>query len=240
MPSLHLDSPPVSLAVPGSFAAEQYQTLRYKLERLRQTRDLRIFAVTSPDTGDGKTVVSINLAGALGGETPARVLLIDADLRRPSVTSYLGLTDVDGTGLADLVADERKTLTQVIRTFEHLNFDLVPAGASSIPVHEILRSPRLEQVLQEARTRYDYVVLDTPPLFPVIDSALLSRSTDGMLIVVSANKTPRKLLEEALNLLDPGKVLGIVFNGDRAPLFGYYNGGYRGYLERTAGAPRSL
>ena len=81
-------------------------------------------------------------------------------------------------------------------------------------MHELLRSPRFESLLHEARDQYDFVVLDTPPLVPVCDAAVLSRLVDGMLIVVAAHETPRKLLEEALNLIDESKVLGIVFNGD--------------------------
>jgi Mrp family chromosome partitioning ATPase len=73
-------------------------------------------------------------------------------------------------------------------------------------------------------------VLDTPPLLPVFDSALLAKSVDGVLMVVSANQTPRKLLGEALNMLEPSKVLGIVFNRDERPLFGYYNSYYREYF----------
>ena len=97
-------------------------------------------------------------------------------------------------------------------------------------MHHILRSPRLEQLLAEARQRYDFIVLDTPPLLPVFDSALLRELVDGVLIVVAANQTPRKLLGEALNLLDPAKVLGIVFNRDARPLFGYYDAYYKDYF----------
>ena len=85
-------------------------------------------------------------------------------------------------------------------------------------------------VLAEARRRYDFIVLDTPPLLPVFDSALLANSVDGVLMVVAANQTPRKLLGEALNLLDPAKVLGIVFNRDTRPMFGYYNAYYKDYF----------
>jgi Mrp family chromosome partitioning ATPase len=75
------------------------------------------------------------------------------------------------------------------------------------------------------------VILDTPPIVPVVDSALLSRVVDGVLVVVAANKTPRKLLEEALNELDPAKVVGIVFNNDNRPLYGY-DTNYRRYFSR--------
>jgi Mrp family chromosome partitioning ATPase len=98
-------------------------------------------------------------------------------------------------------------------------------------VSELLRSSALEGILRQARQRYSYVVVDTPPLLPVFDAALLAKLVDGVLVVVSANQTPRKLLGEALNMLEPSKVLGIVFNRDERPLFGYYNSYNRYYRE---------
>ena len=94
MLSGHIDKTLVSLAAPGSFAAEQYQALRLKIERLQQTRGVRVLAVTSPGVSDGKTMTSINLAGALAHGPGARVLLIDADLRRPERRHPLGLHDL--------------------------------------------------------------------------------------------------------------------------------------------------
>src|SRR5437762_75072 len=119
-------------------------------------------------------------------------------------------------------------------TLEQFNLSVVPAGTGHGAVHQLLRSARMERLLKEARERYDFIVLDTPPLLPVFDSALLAKSVDGVLMVVSANRTPRKLLGEALNLLDPAKVLGIVFNRDARPLFGYYDAYYREYFPAAA------
>src|SRR5687768_12299346 len=99
MQSAQTKTTPV-LAAPGSFAAEQYQALRLKIEGLQQTRGVRVLAVTSPGVSDGKTVTSINLAAALARGPDTRVLLIDADLRRPSVAKQLGLPDDDGAGFA--------------------------------------------------------------------------------------------------------------------------------------------
>jgi Mrp family chromosome partitioning ATPase len=100
---------------------------------------------------------------------------------------------------------------------------VVLAGAAANSVHVLLRSPRFGQLLEEARQRFDFVVLDTPPLVPVVDAAVLSRVIDGMLIVVAADETPRRLLEAALNQVDESKVLGIVFNGDTSRV-GRYDG----------------
>jgi len=225
-----LDSHLVTLTSPGSFAAEQYQGLRLTLERLRRGRTLQVIAVTSPAAGEGKTLTAINLAGALArGSDDARVLLIDADLRRPAVARQLAITE-GGGGLAEVVGNAATTLDAVTQKLEAHNLSVIPAGTRTGAVHHVLRSPRLEHVLAEARTRYDFIVLDTPPLLPVFDSALLANSCDGVLMVVAANSTPRKLLGEALNLLDPAKVLGIVFNRDARPMFGYYDAYYKDYF----------
>ena len=219
----------VSLTAPASFAAEQYQGLRLTLERLGQGRGAQVIAVTSPAAGDGKTVTAINLAGTLARGSEGRVLLIDADLRRPAVATQLAMEGVV-KGLTDALTDERTTLEEVTTVLAPFNLAVVPAGTGHGAVHQMLRSTRLERLLAEARARYDFIVLDTPPLLPVFDSALLAKSVDGVLMVVSANQTPRKLLGEALNLLDATKVLGIVFNRDVRPLFGYYDSYYREYF----------
>src|SRR5688572_18231322 len=206
-----LDTHLVSLTAPASFAAEQYQGLRLTVERLARSRDVKVIAISSPAAGDGKTVTAINLAAALARGSDDRVLLIDADLRRPSVARQLGITDAE-VGLADALSDGSTGVTDVVRRLDAYNLDVIPAGTPRAGISQILRSPRLDAFLQEARQRYAYIVLDTPPLLPVFDSALLAKSVDGVLMVVSANQTPRKLLGEALNMLEPSKVLGIVFN----------------------------
>jgi capsular exopolysaccharide synthesis family protein len=234
MSDRRFDSHLVSLTSPSSFAAEQYQGLRLTVERLGRARNAQTLAVTSPAAGDGKTVTAINLAAALARGSEARVLLIDADLRRPSVARQLGIADADSRGLADLIAGDDVALDQVATQIEPYTLWVVRAGVVKSSVHQLLRSPRLERVLALARERFDYVVVDTPPLLPVFDSTLLARTMDGVLMVVSANRTPRKLLGEALNLLDPAKVLGIVFNQDERPLFGYYDSYYREYFPDTS------
>jgi capsular exopolysaccharide synthesis family protein len=226
----------VTLTAPLSFAAEQYQGLRMTVEQLKRLRDVRLIAVTSPSAGDGKTVTAINLAGVLSRGSDARVLLIDADLRRPEIATRLNISTADPRGLVDAVADEGIALDDVTHHIDGFNLAVVPAGITRLPIHEILRSPRLERVLQAARERYDFIVVDTPPLLPVFDAAMVAKLVDGLLVVVAANQTPRKLLGEALTQLDPAKVLGLVFNRDTQPLFGYYDSSYQGYFGESAGA----
>ncbi len=227
-----MDAHLVSLTAPGSYPAEQYQGLRLTVERLGNAQKTKVIALTSPGTGDGKTLTAINLAGALAAET--RVLLVDADLRRPSVATSLGLEDGDVNGLADIVSGTCPGLDESVRTLDRYGLSVVPAGSPRVPIHQILRSPRLEQFLQDARQRYDFVVVDTPPLLPVFDAAMLSRLADGVIVVVASGRTPRKALGEALNLLDASKVMGIVFNRDERPLSGYYDAYYRQSLSSTS------
>src|SRR5580765_2479405 len=233
--AVRLPSPPVrrdeiaeqlvSLLAPDSFAADQYRTLRHSIERLRREDGLRVLAMTSATPNDGKTVTTLNLAGALAQAPDARVLVVDADLRRPSVANYLGLDSHRSRGLSDVLRDPSYTLADVVQQVEGFNLSIVPAGAPQNAPYELLNSTRLENFLNDARERYDCVLVDTPPLVPLPDCRLIGKWVDGFLLVVGAHKTPRSLVQDALNLLDLSKLIGIVFNGDRKPLsnrYGYY------------------
>jgi capsular exopolysaccharide synthesis family protein len=223
----------VTLTAPHTFAAERYQGLRLKLEQLRAQKALQTIAITSPGAGDGKTLTSINLAGVLARETGARVLLVDADLRRSSVSTQLGI-DPRHAGLAELVAGSTKPLAQLIRRPEGCGFDVLSAGSSSRSLHTLFRSERFTKVLDEAKSQYDYVLLDTPPLVPVFDAAVIARSVDGVIVVVAADRTPRKMVGAALDLLDQSKVIGLVFNADNSAMFGYSSSAYRPYFSESA------
>jgi capsular exopolysaccharide synthesis family protein len=219
----------VSLAASGSFAADQYRTLRHSIDRLRNESGLQVLAVTSSCPGDGKSVTALNVAGTLAQSLNTRVLVIDADLRRPSVAEYLGLGEAATPGLVEAIQDAACDWTLFVRRLDRINLSVLPAGAPQSAPYELLNSTRLEAILAEARRRYDYVLLDTPPLVPFPDGRVLSRWVDGFLMIVAAHRTPRRLVAEALNLLDPAKLIGVVFNGDDRSDFGRY--GYNGYRD---------
>ena len=229
-----LDSRLVSFTSPGSFAAEQYQGLRLTIERLTKANGPLVLAITSPAAGEGKTLTAVTLAGALARESESRVLLIDADLRRPSVAATLGLATAPG--LSDVLSNDGLELAAVAQHVTPFPLWAVTSGTPGSAIHRLLRSPRFEPLIQRARQQFDVVLVDTPPLLPVFDSAVIARIVDQLLVVVAANQTPRKLLGEALNLVGPEKVMGIVFNRDDRPLFGYYNEYYREYFPDTSGA----
>ena len=227
----NLDHHFVTLTAPETYAAERYQGLRLKLEQLRLRDNKSVFAITSPGAGDGKTVTSVNLAAVLAKQANIRVLLIDADLRRATVGAKLGI-DAGTAGLADLIAGNGKRgLSDLVKRPEPCHFDVLPAGSASVSVQELFRSARLSEILADARERYDFVLLDTPPLVPVFDAAVLARAVDGVVMVVAADRTPRKMLAAALDLLEPSSVVGIVFNADDSPMFGYGSSAYGGYFK---------
>jgi len=211
---LEIEEHLVSLLAPTSFEAEQYRTLRHLIEQLHKSAALSVIAVSSPTAADGKTTTAINLAGALAQSHEARVLLVDADLRVPTVGTNLGLDDRPGPGLTDAILNPTLTLDAVVKVRPQLNLSVLSAGRLPSAPYEVLKSPRLGELLAEARKRYDYIVLDTPPLVSVPDCRVIGKWVDGFLIVVSAHGTPRKLLAEAIRVIEPAKVIGLVFNGD--------------------------
>ena len=213
VPTEEVDSHLVSLVAPAGLEAEQYRALRHLVEQRHKDGDLSVIAVSSPGVGDGKTTTAINLAGALSQASNAAVLLIEADLRRPSIGRLLGFEDSHSVGLVDAILDPRLTLADIVQPRPPYNLNIVLAGQTPASPYEVLQSARLGELLDEARQTYDYIVMDTPPLAPVQDCRVVARWVDGIVLVVAADHTPRALLEAALDTLEPHKVLGLVFNG---------------------------
>jgi capsular exopolysaccharide synthesis family protein len=213
----------VSIGSPRSFEAEQYRSLCHMVEQLHGDVNLSVIAISSPTIGDGKTTTAINMAGALTRIPGCKVLLVDLDLRRPSVAVGLGLNYAPNRGVVDIIQDSNLSLEDGVRVCAPLHLAVLPAGAVLQTPYDVLKSPRLDDLIEEARKHYDYIVLDTSPVLLFPDCRLIERFIDGFLVVVSAHKTPRKLVEETIEMLDPDKLVGLVFNNDDQPVFGYYS-----------------
>lgn len=231
---LRINEALVSFTAPASIEAEQYRALRHVIERLNRENQFQLFAVTSSGESEGKTITTLNLAGSLAQSPEARVLVIDADLHRPQVANYLGLARTRCPGLTEAVLYDDDALGRTVRRIDSLNLSVMLAGGGTAGTYELLTSPRLEEVLQDARRRFDYVLIDTPPVVPLADSRLLARMVDGYILVVAAHKTRRKLLTDALALMDPARIAAVVFNRDNRPLSPYY--GYYGRYGSPAGS----
>jgi len=233
MSRLRPDAHLVSLLAPGSFEAEQYRMLRHVIERKHKESNLSLVGVTSPEEGEGKTTTAINLAGSLAQDLGCRVLLVDADLRRPSVAERLGLPR-GNPGLVEAIMDPGIALVDVVAVDRQYNLTVLPSGHGPSAPYEILKSPALGEFLQQLRQVFDYIVIDTAPIMPCPDPRAVEPWLDAFLLVVSAHKTPKSAVESSLSLMDRSKLLGIVFNNDdNATAYGRR---YSGYTSNYSGA----
>ncbi len=207
-----LDDHLVSLLEPTSHAAEQYRAVRLAIETFRHERGTRTVAITSPGRGDGRTITALNLAGALAQAPDARVVLVEADLRHPAVGRALGVPSA--RGLSTYLLDATMGVDAVIARPSGVAFAVVPAGTASSMPYELLKSPRLASLLAALRDRFDYVVLDTPPVLPFPDVGILRDLVDGFVVVVRANRTPREMLRDCMNVVGRQRGLGVIFNDD--------------------------
>jgi capsular exopolysaccharide synthesis family protein len=195
---------------PGSPIAERYRRLRLQLDRPGPDGSTRqVIVVTSAVPEEGKTTTAINLALALAEDRDRRTLLIDADLRRPSVTRYLSPQPT--LGLSEVLTGEAP-LDHVIIEVKAARLWILPAGAPSINPLELLQTDYLAGVFAELRRRFDRIIVDTPPTVPFTDAAVLNAVADGAILVVRARKTTRPLIERARASLSHGTLLGAVLN----------------------------
>jgi capsular exopolysaccharide synthesis family protein len=214
-PSLVRFSPRSKVVVaqnPTSLAAEQYRVLRTNIVKLSQTQALKVILVTSPGPGDGKTLTTMNLALSFCQKPETRVLLIEADLRKPSVGALVAMNP--GPGLADYLAGEA-TLEHVVRPTSIPNFHLLDSGKRPAMPADLLHSPRLAAMMEVLRSHFNWIVLDGPPTNPVADYELLTPICDGVILVVRPYYTQRDLLRLTTEALRGRKVLGCVINGSK-------------------------
>jgi len=175
----------------------------------------RIVGVTSAQPSEGKSTVSLNLAYSLA-ELGKNVLLIDADMRRPSIHVKTGISGAPG--LSDLmgkVNDISLAIKRYKSETSNISFDIIPGGNIPQNPSELLNSKRMERLLQALSAAYDYVLLDLPPVGAVIDAVSVSKCTDGMLVVLRENNCPRSVLVECVEQLKFAgvNILGFVVNG---------------------------
>jgi capsular exopolysaccharide synthesis family protein len=225
-PAAALDPHLVAAIAPQSFAAEQYRSLRTRIKRAENGRALRAIVITSPNKGDGKSVTAANLAITMAQEFQQRVLLIDADVRRPAIRDLFGLAD--GPGLVDVLIGAVDLNQALVQLPEH-NLTVLPAGTTPTHPAELLGSAAMRRVLDTLRTRYDRILIDMPPVAPLADLHIVAPMADGLLMIVRAGVTPKPAIERALAGLETSKVLGLVLNESGGPQDADYNGyGYIG------------
>lgn len=211
----------IALLQPDSYIAEQYRSLRGRLDSLAAQRSLRTIAVTSANAGEGKSTCSVNLATVTAMSVGRSVLLIDCDLRRPKVHQTLGLQP--GMGLAEVLMNQC-SVDDAILKLDGVNLDILPVRAIPSNPSELLASPEMRRLIEEVSTRYDRIILDTPACLGLPDAKTISELCDGLVMVVRASQTPQEEIKAALDVLDRRRVVGMVLNGSEATReqYGYY------------------
>jgi capsular exopolysaccharide synthesis family protein len=208
--------------------AEQYRKLAGVLHHAQLERDLKVVMITSAVAGEGKTLTATNLALTFSESYRRSVLLIDADLRRPTLHETFQVPNVSGLG-DGLRADKEEKLP-VVQVSPRLT--LLTAGRPDPDPMGGLTSGRMRRVIEEARTRFDWVIVDTPPVGLLPDAKLLAEMADVALLVVQAGSTPYGLVQRAVSAIGREKILGVVLNraDDMVGQSGYgYYSYYDGY-----------
>ena len=187
------------LREPRGRIAEQYRRLRNSIQALNPDGAPRTVAMTSALAGEGKSVATLNLALALAEMPRTKVLVVDADLHRPSIEAYLELPRRQG--LSELLRG-KLPLDRAVRRTSLEGLSVIGSGARPQTPSELLGSDRLRTVLHSLKQRYDYVLMDTPPALAINDASLLGAVADGVILVVRLGSTARHYVDQAQNLLE--------------------------------------
>jgi protein-tyrosine kinase len=209
---------------------EQYRRLAAVLHDAQSTAGLQVVMVASAVAGEGKTLTASNLSLTLSESYQKRVLLIDGDLRRPTLHSVFRLDSASGLADGLLSTGETKMLVRQVST----RLAVLPAGRPSADPMAGLTSERMKRLLDEARQSFDWVILDTPPVMLLPDANLMASMVDGAVMVVRAGSTPHELVRRAADAVGRSRILGVVLN--RAELTGQHDQyQYYGYDYKVPG-----
>jgi capsular exopolysaccharide synthesis family protein len=216
----------------GAFA-EGYRVVRTSLKYCWPDAEPRVLAVTSTAPGEGKTLTSVNLALSLASGD-GKVLLIDADLRKPQ--GHVLVNAMRRPGLADVLVGHSKP-SDAIQRIRGTNLSFLASGTRTPSPADLMTSPVLEGLLGGLRGFYNWIIIDTPPVAAVADALIIARATDGVLVVVGAEMVPRGGVRQTLaRIAETGaRVLGVVLNRAQTQRYGYYYGAYGHYYGRYYG-----
>jgi receptor protein-tyrosine kinase len=207
----------------NSFAGEQYKILREQIKKIYNENDSRSLAIMSPVKGDGKSTVAANLAAIIALEYEQQVLLIDADLRSPSIHNFFNLSSTPG--LADyLTSSMRANITTFIHNTSLPGLRVLPAGRPTHLSSELLATEKMKSVLSELPATFPgyQVIIDSSPILSTSDPLVLAQQVDNIVLVVRAHATPRDCLSEAIKSLGSDRVKGIILNGATVTLSSKY------------------
>ena len=203
---------------PTSLISEQFKTLKVRIRDFQNPP--RVLTISSPEQQDGKSVISVNFALALSMETGKRTVIVDCDLRSPSLDKYLGV--VPEPGLIQHLSNGRFAPYCCMRRVGNLYF-MTSGGISESPT-EMLSVRKMKELVESLRKDFDTVILDAPPYSPVADAQIISGMSDAVIMVIRSGKTSNRSIDHAFKILDRKKLLGVVFNDVQPTIMnGYYH-----------------
>lgn len=190
---------------------EQFRILYTRLEQIISSNSYKCFAVTSAVKGEGKTFTSMNMAYLMAHEFKKKVLLIEGDLKNPSMSSYF-LSGLPTKGLIDVVRGSAELNDSIVQ-LKNSNLYILPAGGRIKNSSEFLSSGRMNKILSSLREEFDILIIDSPPILSLADMNILSKLVDGVLLVVRAGETPKDIVLKAVHSLSSGNIIGVILNG---------------------------
>lgn len=214
---------------------EQFRRLAATLFQAQTSGRMKVVMITSPWAGDGKTMTSLNLSLVLSESYRRHVLLIDADLRRPSISNLSRIAPTGG--LSDGLKSRTDQKLPVIKISENLT--LLPAGRPDPDPMSALTSSRMRRIIDEAAARFDWVILDAPPVGPVADANLLAEMTDAVILVIRAGKTQFVPVQKAIDSIGRDRIVGVVLNGIDEDSQAEYSRQYGQYYVSRSGSEAS-
>jgi capsular exopolysaccharide synthesis family protein len=213
-----------------SISKEQFRRLAATLHDAQVSKGLKTVMVTSSVPKEGKTLTVVNLALTLSESYRRRVLIVDADLRRPSIHEVLGISN--DRGLTDMLRSDRME-SPIVDVSPNLS--VLPSGRHELDPMASLSSDRMKLLLEGFAAKYDWVLIDTPPIGLLSDAQLLVRLAQAVLFVIRAGSTPFPVVDRAINELGRDCIIGTVLNavdGRALPTTGYYGEYYGHYSDR--------
>lgn len=195
---------------PNSLGAEKFRALAVRLGDMRSQHKLNSLQVTSSVINEGKTFVAANLAVTLAKYSGSKTVLVEGDLHRPALASMFGLKDLQG--ISDWWSSPDQDIGRFLVRINGAALWFLPAGRACDRPSDILHSARFEEAFAQLAGRFDWIVVDSTPMLPVIDANLWSRLVDGTLLVVREGLAPLKALRDGLRALDRPNLIGVVVN----------------------------
>jgi len=194
-------------------AAEAFRLLSVRLRHLRRSRDLKKLLITSTIPQEGKSTVSANLACALASSTQRKTLLLEGDVRRPSLSKAFGLKSYPG--LCEWLEGGRSLGSSIYR-LEPGGIWLLPAGHALANPLELLESVKLSALMEQLAAWFDWIIIDSPPVLPLADTSVWTRLSDGILLVTRQGTTQKRHLQRGIEALESKKVIGAVLNSSKS------------------------